>query len=270
MSEFSIVKYGNHALQQISVLAHHDSNTAAQIPPRWVIYIHGGAWRDPNNNHKDGHHLIRSLCNSDSKINGASIDYRLSPEVTHPGHIDDVIAALQFLIKTYNIKDYILVGHSAGAFLAVQSLIFSDNNGDFVLPPKVLVGVEGIYDLRVTVEEEASYNSFVSLAFGDNKNEWDLASPASGVYQLVTEKKESALKDDPKEIVYKGKVVCVHSSDDELLSLDYQPKNLEKIVNLTEIDRRVSFENYIVSGKHDEVFGRAELVQIVSKYLCLV
>ena len=71
----------------------------------------------------------------------ASISYRLSAhpnhpqdpintdpkdfqDAKHPGHIDDVEAALAFLQNTYGFGGrYILVGHSCGATLAFQAVM---------------------------------------------------------------------------------------------------------------------------------------------------
>ena len=102
-------------------------------PAVWIVYIHGGAWRDPlidassfaptatkillHHHHHHHHHQARS--SSSSSIAGlASLNYRLSPHprhpppaagsddddddararsARHPDHIADVLAGLSFL-----------------------------------------------------------------------------------------------------------------------------------------------------------------------------
>ena len=81
--------------------------------------------------------LINFIANSSPPIavNGASINYRLSPHPAHPAtdpataaaamhpdHLNDVLDALRYLQATYRMDRYALVGHSAGAMLAFQAL----------------------------------------------------------------------------------------------------------------------------------------------------
>ncbi|KAI1423026.1 alpha/beta-hydrolase [Xylaria sp. FL1777] len=126
----------------------------------WVIYIHGGAWRDPRVTHETFAPSIDwilktspAATNNDGDIKGgcgataiagfASIDYRLSPHpqfpqdpattpadeyrgARHPDHLDDVRSALVFLQRTYGFGgEYVLIGHSAGGALAFQLLATS-------------------------------------------------------------------------------------------------------------------------------------------------
>ncbi|KAJ5620349.1 hypothetical protein N7510_004333 [Penicillium lagena] len=132
------VTYGRHnVLQTISV------TPMARQDGYWVIYIHGGAWRDPlvtSGAFDATESLLRKT--PDLPIAGyASISYRLSahpnhpqdPQSTpsaefrdakHPDHISDVEAALTFLQTTYGFGSrYILVGHSCGATLAFQTVM---------------------------------------------------------------------------------------------------------------------------------------------------
>ncbi|KAK3397436.1 Alpha/Beta hydrolase protein [Sordaria brevicollis] len=118
----------------------------------YLIYIHGGAWRDPEIDamsfNKTAVNILSSLAHqpgalspeqqSKKKLAGiASINYRLSPypnhptdpsysgdidrSAKHPDHIHDVLTALGFLQKRFGVKEYILAGHSCGATLALQA-----------------------------------------------------------------------------------------------------------------------------------------------------
>ncbi|KAI0119892.1 alpha/beta-hydrolase [Nemania sp. FL0031] len=129
----------------------------------WVVYIHGGAWRDPRVSHETFTPTIDWILStsptaaSSTTINEggssstatnaiagfASIDYRLSPHpqfpqdpattpadqyrgAQHPDHLHDVRSALVFLQQTYGFgANYVLVGHSAGGALAFQLLATS-------------------------------------------------------------------------------------------------------------------------------------------------
>ncbi|KAA8896521.1 hypothetical protein TRICI_006864 [Trichomonascus ciferrii] len=228
-------KYNSDPLQQLAVY------NATREPSTWVIYIHGGAWRDPKMDHMDGDPLLKSL-----RVPGASIDYRLSPQVHHPEHLKDVLEGLGYLERTYSISRCILVGHSAGAFLSLQSVMFADQydaDAAKLLSERcdTIIGVEGIYNLRDLELENPSYADFVTNAFGSDRDSWDEASPASGKYSLNGDKK----------------LIIVHSSEDELLN-HIQPQTVErnlKNANIIRID---------TTGKHDEVPKSNHLLEIVN------
>ncbi|KAI0205400.1 alpha/beta-hydrolase [Astrocystis sublimbata] len=144
---YTLHHYGSHNdLQKLGVWEAEPADKGKY----WVVYIHGGAWRDPRVAHETFvpsiDHIL-SLSPASSTSNGvgaiaiagfASIDYRLSPHpdfpqdpattptnqyrgARHPDHLDDVRSALVFLQQTYGFgANYVLVGHSAGAALAFQ------------------------------------------------------------------------------------------------------------------------------------------------------
>lgn len=112
----------------------------------WLVYIHGGAWRDPaidsSSFTPSATKILSSLFQRSSspikKLAGiASINYRLSPypnhptspsdptddsrTAQHPDHIADVLTAIAHLEKYYGMKSYVLAGHSCGATLALQA-----------------------------------------------------------------------------------------------------------------------------------------------------
>ncbi|KAI0525673.1 alpha/beta-hydrolase [Xylaria bambusicola] len=182
----------------------------------WVVYIHGGAWRDPRVTHESFMPSIDWILKTspaatdnvgdnsrDSTSNAiagfASIDYRLSPHpqfpqdpaktppdqyrgARHPDHIDDVRSALVFLQRTYGFGgDYVLVGHSAGAALAFQLLTTSSPSAtatEHPVPPAAIVGFEGLYDFTaVDARYGGAYATFLRGAFGDDPENWDAAAP---------------------------------------------------------------------------------------------
>ncbi|PWY67340.1 alpha/beta-hydrolase [Aspergillus eucalypticola CBS 122712] len=176
--------YGtDHSLQTVTVATLNNDNNEGY----WVILIHGGAWRDPTQTATN--YLTPALStlttnpsytNNTTHLKGiASISYH---------HISDVQSALSFLQGKYNIgRNYILVGHSCGATLAFQSMMgrFRDLlKGEVMLPPPVgIVGMAGIYDLRLlrdTHRSVSAYQEFSEGAFGADEAVWDEVSPALG------------------------------------------------------------------------------------------
>lgn len=83
-----------------------------------VIFVHGGGW---TTGIKDQYGQVGRFFASHG-IAAAVVNYRLSPKVTHPGHVEDVARAFAWVkghISEYGgRRDAIfLCGHSAGAHL---------------------------------------------------------------------------------------------------------------------------------------------------------
>lgn len=183
----------------------------------FIIYIHGGAWRDPlidsSSISQTQHHLLQNATpNLQTSISGiATLNYRLSPypshpthpssphdpsrTASHPDHITDVLRAILHLQETYAFGPrYVLVGHSCGATLALQVAMKrywgAQYESTFALelnvePPVAIVAVEGIYDIPALVEQNAAqpaYRDLVVNAFGSDRGAWEGASPVRGVY----------------------------------------------------------------------------------------
>ncbi|KAI9656894.1 MAG: hypothetical protein M1821_003533 [Bathelium mastoideum] len=159
----------------------------------WVVYIHGGAWRDPRKT-KGGiypafNHLFPPYSQPEAAqhIAGiASLNYRLSPHpgfppkpgddddaaartARHPDHVNDIIDALRWLGSNWGVRNggYILVGHSCGGTLALQ-VAMSDGEKwhragetvarkeDHKTPmPRAIVPVETITDIPAIISTHA-------------------------------------------------------------------------------------------------------------------
>ncbi|PVH76926.1 alpha/beta-hydrolase [Cadophora sp. DSE1049] len=231
--------YGDHELQKLSVYHHFGTETKKENG-LWIIYIHGGAWRDPTITDTSFLPTIRHLyspsqpLSTHSLINSnitafASLSYRLSPHpqhpqppstpptslrsATHPDHLLDILTGISFLQSKYHFgSNYLLIGHSCGATLAFQSII-RDQLLTSVPPsitfqnPEIVVGVAGIYDMRVLRDNNShpAYQEFLVSAFGDDEKDWDKASPANAKYDFSKSWPEAKT------------VVVVSSSGDELV-----------------------------------------------------
>ena len=136
----------DHVLQSYEVyIPDGDTPMVDTKPPRyWVIYIHGGYYRDPRVDATSFHSVLELLQTSPlySRIRTlvaayASLNYRLSTHsdfpqdkdtpprelrnARHPDHINDVLCAIHDLQQKFHFHDrYVLVGHSVGATLAYQ------------------------------------------------------------------------------------------------------------------------------------------------------
>ena len=189
----------------------------------WIIYIHGGAWRDPLVTASSFTSTVTSLATDHSSIlttsspssnnstvaGIASINYSLTPKTPvdaenddsrraqHPDHILDVLTALQFLqAKAGFGENYVLLGHSCGATLALQVAMggfkkwkTSDSSDSglekVVQKPVAIVGLNGLYDMPTLIHSpgekhqhlQALYEDFTRRAFGNEESVWKNISP---------------------------------------------------------------------------------------------
>lgn len=136
------------------------------------------------------------------------------------------------------MKEFILVGHSAGACISFQAAHVDGCKG--------VIGAEGIYDLEALVEEYPQYEFFVEDAFGKDKALWREASPLN-------------LKYHSSSLV----VQLVQSHQDELLSprqTELMQANLQKTpVTLEPISW--------VNGNHDAVITTPQFFSVVEKFI---
>lgn len=182
----------------------------------WVIYIHGGYYRDPDVQAASFHRALASLVSNPlylhlrNLIAGyASINYRLSPHpdhpqnpektpdyemhrAKHPDHINDVIAAIAELQKKYGFgSNYLLAGHSVGATLAFQvalcqqsswrppSTSSSSSMSPSIDPPSGILGLNGIYSFPTLHTSFPSYVNMTSGALGSDATVHAAVSPAN-------------------------------------------------------------------------------------------
>ncbi|TKY90156.1 hypothetical protein EX895_000154 [Sporisorium graminicola] len=188
-----------------------------------VVFIHGGAWR--TGSRKDHIDLAQYLSAKGKAV--AVIDYRLSvkdettgsTKYVHPVHAQDVNAALSFLRSRPDVphKDWVVVGHSIGAWLTLAAIIGGEArtaNSEYPKPMplpdssareaiKTCVLVDGIYSVSSLLKEYPDYEGFVAQAF--------LPQPGPANYDVVS--------CETWPLALEGKTLHVwHSRDDELLS----------------------------------------------------
>jgi kynurenine formamidase len=263
-------------------------------------FIHGGAWCDPLQDSKELQPALTQLLNDkayaatlDHIAGFASIDYGLSGNTTgdmsldvkHPQHRLDVIRALEWLRKEYHVGvdkkekgwDWIAVGHSCGATLAMQiCMSYSQPWSSGALgawagtSPVAVVGLEGIYDLPLlnqTHIDQPVYASFLTNAFGSDEKVWRNVSPVEGDYKRAYNKGGMKL------------VLLAHSDDDELVEWE-QTHALRKCLvnqgwkfsdsddrdsNGSDAANKLKYEEEVrilkLSGSHDEVWSKGDGVR---------
>lgn len=156
LSVMSSVKYGEDPRHELDIYLPSQTNYPV------VMFIHGGSWENGN---KDiysslGHLFVKK------GIGCVVINYRLSPQVKHPSHIEDVAKAFAWVNN--NISRYggdseriYVMGHSAGAHLAALLA----TNDQYLLSHnlcktriKGVVVVSGMYNFNSLVLRWAGLN----------------------------------------------------------------------------------------------------------------
>ena len=250
----------------------------------WVLYIHGGAYRDPEITSgsffgADGpldHILASRNSETSAHIDGyASINYRLSPHpmhpqdpektsayemrgAGHPDHLEDIRVAVASLQKRFKFEDrYILVGHSVGATMALQVVLGSRIPGlgpqsmrsEQSPQPSAILGVCGIYDIPELLKSYSHvpiYHDFIVGAFGCNDSLYSQVSPA----RHRASEYSAAWK--------KGRLLMLaESSEDELINAQ-QLELMQEVFR--DADSRVATEirTLQIHGEHDDIWRKGK------------
>lgn len=249
------ISYGDHALQKIKLFKYDPKNTES------IVFIHGGAWRDPNNTYMDFEQLVKELHHTPN-TNLVGINYRLSPEYKHPTHLVDVVNAIDKFQDLAGSTKLTFVGHSVGATLLLQLLNYKDiirlglsETADTSLPElkldvNALVFVDGIFDISDLIDEYgAPYKLFVDCAFDTEKH--------------YTEASQVTWSLPGRDFEFEFRGVIVQSTEDELLSARQSSHFAEYLRS-----RNVPLEQFLGPwGKHEEVYRRRELADIIKGLL---
>lgn len=153
----------------------------------------------------------------------ANLEYRIAPADPYPAPVLDIVAALTLLtsdnlldveghVQRWNRRKIYLVGHSAGAFMALAVVLESPHVSSRLSVPAAvresirhIACVDGIYDLPDLLDEYPSYlGAFVAEVFGDDTHVYACVSPANW-----------SLPPSSPTLSF----LVLHSREDELLSL---------------------------------------------------
>ncbi|WP_420391600.1 alpha/beta hydrolase [Acuticoccus sp.] len=100
-----------------------------------LVFVHGGYWRRYS---ADNFSFVAETAAA-AKATLYNVDYRLMPAARMADLVDDTLAACNVAARA--CERVLLVGHSAGAHLAVEAALRADT------PPSAVVAVSGLYEL---------------------------------------------------------------------------------------------------------------------------
>jgi len=152
-----------------------------------LVFIHGGAWQigDKKHDGKKGAYF------TENGFVFVSVNYRLSPNVIHPVHIQDVARAVAWVCRHIDVyggdpNHLFVMGHSAGAHLSALAALDQRRLNDEGLGPDNISGVillDGAgYDIPLLLSTAGwLYQKLYRPAFTDDPRIWRDASPAMHV-----------------------------------------------------------------------------------------
>lgn len=171
---------GAHAKQTLDVYLPEPREDAEDGVP-CVIYVHGGAWAMGDKSRtlrKEGFYTAQGVA-------FISVNYRLSPEVQHPAHAEDVAAAIAWVFERapslgIDPERIALMGHSAGAHLV--SLVATEGSllAAHDLKPSMLAGVVSLDTASHQIHASSDrprLQTMITNAFGTDPAVWKQASP---------------------------------------------------------------------------------------------
>ena len=151
-----------------------------------VVWVHGGGWHVGDKRNVG----VKPQAFTDAGYLLVSVNYRLSPAVTHPAHVQDVAAAIAWIHQ--NIAEYggdpsklFLIGHSAGAHLV--ALVATDESylSAHGLPLSAIAGVVCLdgagYDIPAHMARGGLLSLLYLQAFGREPEVWRQGSPVTHV-----------------------------------------------------------------------------------------
>jgi acetyl esterase/lipase len=174
--------YGPDPKQALDLYVPALDSTGAGRPPI-AVFVHGGVWA--MGDRKEGANVGRALAESGSVA--AVVSYRLAPEHLHPAQIEDVAAAVAYLVRNASevgadSNRVYLIGHSAGGQLV--SLLALDPRwlAPHGVDRRVIAGVaalSGIFDLEAPFGDpgQDTGKDYVERVFGSQGPIWHDASP---------------------------------------------------------------------------------------------
>jgi acetyl esterase/lipase len=179
---------GPFAVEKVTDIAYYDGPDADTVRHKLdvyypkgqkdfpvVMFVHGGAWRFGT---KDWYGKLGEVL-AQNGVGTVITNYRLSPKVMHPGHIDDVARAFAWTHK--NVGKYggradqlFVCGHSAGGHLV--ALLSTDErylkaHGLSLADIKGMIPMSGVYTVSAVLQN----------AFGKDAAVHKQASPLTHV-----------------------------------------------------------------------------------------
>jgi len=152
-----------------------------------LVFIPGGFWAEPGKGFLLSQESINQLTSRGIAV--AQLRHRAAPEHAHPAQINDVAAAMSFLLSNasqygYNPERVYLTGHSSGGHLAALLAQDPQYLGKYNIQPQQLAGVviiSGIFDVTRSAVISPKQGELYEKAFGKDDTVRSMASPVKHI-----------------------------------------------------------------------------------------
>lgn len=163
----------NDTLQSLDVYWNSKSKNVSVL-----VFVHGGGWLSGDKKQYRG--MASYLASNGLTV--VLVDYRLSPKVKFPYHIEDVAAAINWVkdsIESYNGKkeNIYLMGHSAGGQLITLLMFDKTYLKKYGIVPNDIAGVitiSGVFEIKP--QEGGATKKYLGMVFGENEKIWRQAT----------------------------------------------------------------------------------------------
>ncbi|GAA1223202.1 alpha/beta hydrolase [Pseudonocardia alaniniphila] len=119
-----------------------------------LLDVHGGGWFGGKPEEND---YANELTARDAGVATVSVDYRLAPEHPYPAGLEDVLAAVEWLIDNavseFGTEKLLISGNSSGAHLAALSVLHVRDGLGAIDRLAAVSLVNGVFDPTLTLAE---------------------------------------------------------------------------------------------------------------------
>ncbi|ASG65047.1 esterase [Idiomarina piscisalsi] len=136
-----------------------------------VIFIHGGCWLK---DYGIRHSYPLSTALTKEGFNLWSVEYRRLGEknAEWPASLNDVLNAIENILRQTNGKPTAVIGHSAGGHLA---LLATSNDRQYAEQVDAVLGLAAITDMQAYIAEDGSCNQAAKALLETAKSDFNLA-----------------------------------------------------------------------------------------------
>lgn len=180
------IHYGPDEKQIVEIYRPDSCSKPGSCPV--TLWVHGGGWKHGDTTRKHASSMLTAW--AEKGIVMVGVNYRLSPAVQHPAHVQDVAAAINWAKQ--NIGQYggdpeniSLLGHSAGAHLVALVATNRSYLGKYQLEPAT--ALKNVFPIDTASFDLTQSSRFVKRlvrnAFGENEDVLKEASPIYNVHE---------------------------------------------------------------------------------------
>ncbi len=250
------VAYGEDARQKMDIYQPVARNTSGSSSgrhtPRTIFFVYGGTWKSGEKEYYEfiAANLVRK---------GHSViipDYRLYPEVTYPGFVEDIANAIAHYERNFRVntsREIVLMGHSAGAYTAALLATRPDYFRNAGVESRLigLIGLAGPYDLPLDDPD-------VTRVFVDIDDPVSV-NPVALVSRLKSSESSEVENDDSESNIFS--TLLLHAPKDERVFF-YHSERFAQALSEAELPVRLVG----VSGGHVKVLlGMAAPLGFINK-----